>query len=158
MQRKASRWFQHLCVPCLLLCLALVAQAGSVHSFTGVYRILKATDQDDGNVKVQVSLRVFNASGANVTGATISLVSSLVTPPKGETAFEWEKEQVPFTNVTLLFNPHLKKIVPALVGTFTVPADEYAQWQKGAGPRFVIAYQNAAGEQQLHNVDMVPGL
>ena len=112
MQHRVLRSFQYLCVPCLVLCLALVAQASSVHSFTGLYRIVKATAQDDGNVKVQVSLRVFNYSGANVTGATISLVSSLVTPPEGTTAFEWEKEQVPFTNVTLLFNPRLKKVVP----------------------------------------------
>jgi hypothetical protein len=158
MQRKASRWFEHLCVPCLVLCLVFVAQGISVHSFTGVYRILKATPQDDGTVKVQVSLRVLNDSGANVSGATISLVSSLVTPPQGAVAFEWEKEQVPFTNVTLLFNAHPKKVVPALVGTFTIPSDEYAQWQKGAGPRFVIAYQNAAGQEQHQNIDMVPGL
>lgn len=158
MQCKASRWFKHLCVPCLVLCLVLVAQGTGVHSFTGVYRILKATPQDDGNVKVQVSLRVFNASGANITGATISLVSSLVTPPAGEIAFEWEKEQVPFTNVALPFNPHVKKQAPALVGTFTIPTDEYAQWQKGAGPRFVIAYQNTAGELLHHNIDMAPGL
>ena len=59
-------------------------------------------------MKVQVSLRLFNYSGANVTGATISLVSSLVTLPRGAGVFEWEKEQAPFTNVTLLFNPHLK--------------------------------------------------
>jgi hypothetical protein len=157
MQRKASRRFQLLYVPCLVLCLVLVAQGIGVHSFTGVYRILKATPQDDGNVKVQVSLRVFNASGADISGATISLVSSLLTPAEG-TAFEWEKEQVPFTNVTLLFNPHLKKQAPPLVGTFTIPADEYAQWEKGAGPRFVIAYQNAAGQQQYRKIDMEPGL
>ncbi len=157
MQHRVLRSFQYLCLAGLVLCLALAAQAAGVHSFTGVYRILQATVQDDGNVKVQVSLRLFNNSGANVTGATVSLVSSLVTPPEG-VAFEWEKEQVPFTNVTLLFNAHIKKVVPALVGTFTVPADEYAQWQKGAGPRFVIAYLNAAGEQRHHIIDMAPGL
>jgi hypothetical protein len=157
MQHRVLRSCQCFCLPAFVLCLALVAQAGSAHSFTGVFRILKATAQDDGNVKVQVSLRVFNKSGADVTGATISLVSSLVTFPEGP-AFEWESEQVPFTNVTLLFNAHLKKQPPALVGTFTIPADEYAQWQKGAGPRFVIAYQNASGEQQLYRIDMAPGL
>jgi hypothetical protein len=158
MQHRVLRSFVYFCLPGLVLCLALAAQASGVHSFTGAYRILKATAQDDGNVKVRVSLRVFNASGADVTNATISLVSSLVTAPAGETAFEWEKEQAPFTNVTLLFNPHLKKQPPALVGTFTIPNDEYAQWQMGAGPRFVIEYQNAAGEQQHHRIDMEPAL
>jgi hypothetical protein len=88
-----------------------------------------------------------------VTDATISLVSSLVT---GGPEFEWEKEEVPFTSVTLLYNPHVKQVVPALVGTFTIPADEYAQWKKGAGPRFVIVYQDAAGEQQSFKIDMAP--
>jgi hypothetical protein len=157
MQHRVLRSFGYFCLPGLLLCLALAAQASGFHSFTGVFRVLKATSQDDGNVKVQVSLRVFNNSGANVSGATISLVSSLATLPDAP-AFEWEKEQVPFTNVTLLFNAHLKKQPPALVGTFTIPAAEYAQWQKGAGPRFVIAYQNAAGEQQSNRIDMEPAL
>jgi len=56
----------------------------------------------------------------------------------------------------LLYNPHVKEVVPALVGTFTIPADEYAQWKKGAGPRFVIAYQDAAGDQQSFRIDMAP--
>lgn len=157
MQHRVLRSFQYFCLPGLVLCLALAAQANGAHSFTGVYKILKAAPQSDGNVKVQVSLRVFNNTGADVTAATISLVSSLVTLPEG-TAFEWEKKQVPFTNVTLLFNPRLKKVIPALVGTFIVPADEYAQWQLGAGPRFDIAYLNVAGEQLHHKIDMVPGL
>ena len=44
------------------------------------------------------------------------------------------------------------------MGAFTIPAEEYAQWQMGAGPRFDIAYLNAAGEQQHHKIDMAPGL
>jgi len=154
MEHRVLRSFQYFCLPALVLCLALTAQASGPHKFSALYQILKVTDRG-GEVHVQVSLRVFNNTGADVTGATISLVSSLVTPPEG-VAFEWEKEEVPFTNVTLLFNPHVKTLAPALVGTFTIPADEYAQWKKGAGPRFVIAYQNAAGEQQSFRIDTAP--
>ncbi|MFZ0954606.1 MAG: hypothetical protein WAN17_20225 [Candidatus Sulfotelmatobacter sp.] len=141
-------------MPALVLCLALAAQASSAHKFSALYQILKVSEDGD-NVQVKVSLGVFNHSGANVTGATISLVSSLVTPPLGP-VFEWEKEEVPFTDVTLPYNAHVKTVVPPLVGTFTIPADEYAQWKKGAAPRFVIAYQDAAGEQRSFRVDMAP--
>ena len=157
MQHRVLRSFRYFCLPVLVLCLALAAQASGPHKFNAVYQILKVTDQhgDGGDVEVQVSLRVFNNSGAKVTGATISLVSSLMTLPEG-TAFEWEKEEVPFTNVTLPFNPHVKTLAPPLVGTFTIPADEYEQWKKGAGPRFVIAYQDATGEQQSFRIDTAP--
>lgn len=153
MQHRVSRSFQYFCLLGLVACLALVAQASSAHKFSALYQILKVTEQDGDNVQVKVSLRVINNTGAKVTGATISLVSSLVI---GGPEFEWEKEEVPFTDVTLLYNPHVKNPVPALVGTFTIPADEYAQWKKGAGPRFVIAYQDAAGEQQSFRIDMAP--
>jgi hypothetical protein len=154
MQHRVLRSFQYFCLPALVLCLALTAQASGPHKFSALYQVLKVTDRG-GEMHVQVSLRVFNNSGADVTGATISLVSSLVTPAEGP-AFEWEKEEVPFTNVTLRFNPHVKIVAPALVGTFTIPADEYEQWKKGAGPRFVIAYQDATGEPQNFRIDMEP--
>ncbi|MGC2172369.1 MAG: hypothetical protein WA623_13365, partial [Candidatus Sulfotelmatobacter sp.] len=81
MERRVLRSFRYFCLPCLVLWLALAAQASGVHTFTGVYKILKATAQTDDNVEVQVSLLVINDSGANVTDATISLVSSLATLP-----------------------------------------------------------------------------
>ncbi len=154
MQHRVSRSFQYFCLSGLVLCLALAAQASGPHKFNGLYQVLKVEQRGD-EVEVQVSLRLFNNSGAGVTGATVSLVSSLVTLPEG-LAFEWEKEAVPFTNVALAYNPHVKIVAPALVGNFRIPEDEYEQWKKGAGPRFVIAYQDAAGEQQTFRIDMAP--
>ena len=55
--RRSSRAFQYICVPSLLLCLALAALASNSRNFTGVYNILKVTEQGD-NVEVQLSLRV----------------------------------------------------------------------------------------------------
>lgn len=153
MQRKASRWFQHLCLPCLVLCLALVAQARNKDglSFVGDYRVLQATVQGD-NVEVRVSLRVINNSGVDVQNATIRLISSLMMPPGSETP-AWVKEQLPFKNVTLRFNEH--KIVPPLIGTFTIPAQEYAQWNK-AGASFTIAYRDASGVQRQQRITLAP--
>lgn len=153
MQRRLLRPVQYFCLPCLALCLALAtqAQAKDGRNFGGDYRILQATQQGD-NVELRVSLRVINFSGADVKKATISLASSLGTRPRRE-PFDWEKEQIPFKNVTLHFNEH--KIVPPLVGTFTIPAGEYERWRRG-GPNFVIDYQNAAGEQRHERVALAP--
>ncbi len=151
MQRKASRLFRCLCLPCLILCLALAAPARNTGNFGGDYRILHVAEQGD-NVEVRVSLRVINNSGADVKAATISLSSSLVSSPRGE-AFDWEKEQRPFRNVTLHFNEH--KIVAPLVGTFTIPASEYERWQRG-GPNFMIDYQDASGEQRHQRIELAP--
>ncbi|MFY9683497.1 MAG: hypothetical protein WA416_15815 [Candidatus Sulfotelmatobacter sp.] len=154
MQHRILRSFQYFCLPALVLCLALAAQASGPHKFSAFYQIVNVTDHGD-NVEVRVALRVFNNSGAKVTGATISLVSCQMTLPEG-LAFEWEKDEVPFTNVTLPFNSSSKTIAPPLVGTFRIPGEEYALWKKQTGPRFVIAYQDAAGEQQNFRIDMIP--
>ena len=154
MQHRVLRSFRYFCLSGLVLCLALAAQAGGPHKFSGSYQVLRVTEHGD-NVQVLVSLRVVNNSGADVTGATVSLVSSVMTLSAGP-ALDWEKEQVPFTNVALPFNAHVKVLPPPLVHAFTIPADEYAQWKKGAGPRFVIAYQDATGEQQNFRIDTAP--
>jgi hypothetical protein len=152
MQRKASRFLIYWCLPCLVLSLALVAPARNTRNFGGDYRILQATEQGD-NVELRISLRVINYSGADVQHATISLASSLATLPHRE-PFDWEKEQVPFKNLTLHFNEH--KAVPPLVGTFTIPASEYERWPRGQGPNFTIAYRDASGGRRHEHIALVP--
>ncbi len=151
MQRKTSRFLIYWCLPCLVVCLALVAPARNTRNFGGDYRILQVTEQGD-NVELRISLRVINLSGADVKRATVSLASSLAPFPRRE-PFDWEKEQVPFKNVTLHFNEH--KIVPPLVGTFIIPAREYERWPRG-GPNFMIDYQDAAGKQRHEHIVLVP--
>lgn len=148
MQRSSSA-FQYVCVPGLLLCLALAALASNSRNFTGVYRILKATDQGD-SVEVRLSLRVVNHSQADVKGATISLRSSLKRLPEPTEA--WEKDATQFKGVALNFNEH--KRVPDLEGTFTVPADEYKQWAKGRGPNFVIEFEDASGKTRHEEIEV----
>jgi hypothetical protein len=152
MKHKVLRSFQYS-LPCLVLCLAFIAHARNTvgRNFGGDYKILQAADQGD-NVAVRISLRVINNSGADVRDATIRLASSLPTPPSDD-AFDWQKQQLPFRNVTLHFNEH--KIVPRLVGTFNIPAQEYEQWQK-LGPTFTIAYHDASGERQFEKIALAP--
>ena len=151
MQPRFLRSIQYFCLPCLVLCLALTVPARNTHNFGGDYRILQATEQGD-NVELRISLRVINYSGADVKKATISRASSLAPFPLRE-PFDWEKEQVPFKNVTLHFNEH--KVVPGLVGTFTIPALEYERWPKG-WPNFMIDYKDAAGKQRHEHIALVP--
>jgi hypothetical protein len=136
-------------VPSLLLFLALAALANNARNFTGVYKILKVTEQGD-SVEVQLSLRVVNHSALDVTGATVSLRSSLKNSPEPTEA--WEKNETPFKDVELHYNEH--KRVPPLEGTFTVPAEEYKQWAKGRGPNFVIDYDDASGKAHHEEIEI----
>jgi hypothetical protein len=124
--------------------------AKGARQFAGFYRILQATNQD-GRVEVRISLRVFNYSEADVQDATIRLVSSRPHPPGAAEA--WEKEQPAFQGVTLHVNE--RQVVPPLEGTFTVPAREYERWLKGAGPRFVIDYQDDSGEAHHQAIELM---
>jgi hypothetical protein len=153
MQTKASRFTRYLCLLCLVLCLTVVAwsQNKDGRSFGGDYKVLQATDQGD-NVRVRVSLRVVNNSGVDVQNATIRLASTLMTQPRVE-AVDWVKDQLPFRHVTLHSNEH--KIVPPLVGIFTIPSQEYEQWQLGV-PNFVIYYRDASGERRHERIALAP--
>jgi hypothetical protein len=124
--------------------------AKGAREFAGFYRIVQATNQD-GKVEVRISLRVFNYSGADVQDATISLTSSLPHPLGAAEA--WEKEQPSFQGVALRVNEH--QVLPPLEATFTVPAREYERWLKGAGPRFVIDYQDASGKPQHRTIELM---
>jgi hypothetical protein len=146
---------------CFAIAVALTACVASVgvasvfakgmREFAGSYRILQATNQD-GQVEVRISLRVFNYSQADVKGATISLTSSLPYPPRAGEA--WEKEQPSFQGVTLPLNE--RQAAPPLEGAFTVPASEYARWLKGVGPQFVIDYQDACGKPHHRDIELTP--
>jgi hypothetical protein len=147
--RRSSRAFQYICVPSLLICLALAAVASNSRNFTGVYKILKVTEQGD-SVEVRLSLRVVNHSAPDVSGATISLRSSLKNSPEPTEA--WEKNETPFKDVELHYNEH-KRVAP-LEGTFTVPAQEYKQWAKGRGPNFVIDYTDESGKAHHEEIEV----
>jgi len=137
---------------------AFVAVVGSVtvglagsRQFAGSYKVLQVTNQGS-SVQVQLSLRIINYSGADVTDAKVSLQSSL---PAGPGLMEsWVAQQPVFQGVTLHFNEH--KIVPPLEGTFTVPALEYKKWQKGVSPHFVIEFTDASGKLQRQPIELAP--
>ncbi len=151
MQSKAPHFFLFLCLPCLVICLALAAPARDGRNFGGDFRILQATEHGE-NMEVRLSLRVINNSGFDVQNATIRLAGSPITQSSGELA-DWVKDQPSFKNVALHFNEH--KIVPPLVGTFTIPAQVYEQWQKGV-PDFVILYRDVSGERHSERIDLAP--
>ena len=124
--------------------------AKGAREFAGFYRILQTTNQDN-QVEVRISLRVFNYSEADVQDATIRLVSSRPHPPGA--AEPWEKEQPAFQGVTL--HVHESPVVLPLEGTFTVPALEYARWLRGDGPHFVIDYQDASGNLKHRTIELM---
>jgi hypothetical protein len=124
--------------------------AKGAREFAGFYKILQATNQGD-KVQVRISLRVFNYSEADVKDATISLESPLPHAPGAGEA--WEKEQPSLRGVALHVNE--RQVVPPLEATFTVTAGEYQRWLKGAGPHFVISYQDASGMPRHRAIELM---
>jgi len=144
-------WTMAVALAALLTTLgAARVYAKGAREFAGFYKILKVTNQGE-TVEVRISLRVFNYSEADVKDATISLESFRPHPPGVGEA--WEKEQPSFRGLTLHVNE--RQATAPLEATFTVPAREYQLWQKGARPRFVIDYQDAAGGPQHRAIVLI---
>ena len=153
---KAISKFAVIAVACAISLLAFEVTrvfAKNSGNFGGDYRILKVSPQGE-NVAVKVFLNIINNSGADVKNVSITLASSLHFSPRPTAA--WEKEETPLKAAVLHFNEH--KIVNPLVGTFSIPADEYERMnQRGSGgPNFMISYQDAAGEQHYERMDLAP--
>jgi hypothetical protein len=152
-----ERWVIRSCRLSSFLCLVTGltflahAQNRDGRSFGGNYKVLEASEQGD-QMKLRVSLRVINYSGADVQHATIWLTSSLSMEP-GAVQPDWVKQQLPFRNVSLNYNEH--KIVAPLVGKFTIPVEEYGQWQRGV-PNFVIYYRDPAGKRRHERIALTP--
>ena len=118
-----------------------VVFAAEARQFAGTFKILEAKNQGN-QVAVHLALRIFNHSGADVKGATISFQSSVGTA----------ENQVAARNVTLRVNEH--QSLPALETTLTISAHEYAEWRAGSRPNLAIDFQDAYGKQNHQTIEL----
>jgi hypothetical protein len=149
LRKKFSRRASLAIVFALLSAAAVAGPFKGARDFAGAYGIVKATPEGN-NVVVRLWLRVMNYGGADVNGATISLVGRVPHPPGATEA--WEKANPVFRGLVLRVNEH--RVVPPLEGSFTVPAREYAQWQRGNGPQFVIEFREPSGQARREVVEL----
>ncbi len=127
----------------LLLLVAVLVSAKDGRDFAGFYDAKEVTDLGE-QVKVKLTVRVFNYSDADVWGATVTLEDSLL---PGETLG------------TFALKADIRNRESAkLSDEFTIPRREFSQWQKGATPQLRIDYQDAERKQQRRMIELAPML
>jgi protein involved in ribonucleotide reduction len=124
----------------VVMSIATPVFADGTRNFAGQYRITGAISSA-GNMSVTMNLRFFNFSGADVSNATITLLSPL------DPAANYLSMKVPLIAVGKDFNRQSMKV--------TVPAIEYKRWLQSGSPFFVISYTNAAGKTERSVVELV---
>ncbi len=123
----------------LALSLAPHVLAANGRDFAGFYRYEKTADLDQ-QKQVTLTLRLFNYSGANVSGAVVTLQGALPTGPGYGS----------ITGVSVDDGGRT-----AITGSFTIPDNEYQRWQAGALPRIYIEYTDTAGNQMRRPIEII---
>ena len=123
---------------CLILLTVRLAPAKEGIDFPGSYELSNATDLGE-EFRVTLTVRVFNLSGAAVSGATITLEDQFL-----------DKESVLFRAVPIRDHESIK-----LSNDVTVSRAEYEHWQEGGTPRLRIEFKDAGGETVQGLIDLV---
>jgi hypothetical protein len=122
----------------LLFCNA-PAMAVDGRDFAAFYGYAQTADLVE-NQQVTFSARIFNYSGAAVTGATVTLVDSLLP----------SLEHGSFPGVSLP-----EQGSASVSGSFNVPNAEYLRWQAGSMPHLQIRY-SSAGAEIRRSIELAP--
>ncbi len=117
------------------------ALAADGRDFAGFYRYEKTADLPSGMKQVTLSLRLFNYSGADLTGAALVLENRL---PLGAT-------------LGSVGGVSIDDGADAVVsGSFTVPDAEFQRWRSGGAPQFVLEYFDDEGDKVQRPVELIP--
>ncbi len=136
----SSRVLRPIFICALILFVAGLTLAKDGPDFHGSYHIGEVSDLGE-EVRVQLTFRIFNQSGADVVGATITLEDRML--PK--------KEHGSLSPVDIRAGESER-----LSGWFTVPRREYEHWEKGAAPQLRIDCKDPSGKQARQRVPLVP--
>ena len=119
----------------LVLVVAGAAFASQGRDFAGPFA-LGGASSSNGQVTLNFSTRIYNYSGANVAGATVTLQC------------QEQPNQVHLTvnPVALAANGSVKLSAPV-----TISQTEYDQWKRGRAPDLFIAYTDSSGASQRHS-------
>ena len=113
--------------------------AASGGSFQGFYEYRNVTAAAN-QVSLTLDLKLVNATGTDVHGATLRLESS--SHPTGSYG------SYPATSVAANHSVDISQ-------TFTVPQSEFQHWEKGAQPRIAITYSDASGKTVQQQVQLI---
>ncbi len=128
-----------LVLVCLLASLFALRLAGvNGRDFAGFYQVSNVTEQGDA-WRLTFKARVFNYSGADISGATIRL-----TDP-----FDPRRSYAAFAGISIASNE--STVVSSSV---TIPGREYRAWQQGTPPHLIVQYADGQGHRRLAPVEL----
>jgi hypothetical protein len=107
--------------------------------FTAAYRCDNQAE-DGGQVSLTLTLVLTNYSGSDVSGATVVL----------ENPTDLANPYASFGSVAVAAEDSTR-----LSGTITIPADEYARWQKDGSPTLHIQWSVGDGDTVIKPVELV---
>jgi len=141
--RRSSRAFQYICVPSLLLCLALAALAKDGRDFAGFYALSNISEQSD-KVEFTMTVQISNYSdlGDIKTPIIALLVPGSSSPEKREL-----RDLQEFNAVKMLPAKHDVTVI----GKFVVSKMEFQSWsQRGGSPKVVVIYEDSGRTLRQH--------
>ena len=124
----------------LVLVVAGAAFASQGRDFAGPFALGSASSAN-GQVTLNFSTRIYNYSGADVTGATVTL----------QCQEQPNQVHATFNSVAIAANGSTK-----LLSQVTISQTEYDQWQRGRAPDLFIAYTDSSGASQRRKVELTP--
>ena len=113
----------------VLLLAAVPTYAANGRDFAGFYEIENVTEQGP-TVRLTFSVRLFNYSGAKVSGATLTLRDRIL-PPQANGSFPL---------VSLGDRESVRCSAEVTISRF-----EYTRWQRGGVPNLFIEFQDSQG-------------
>lgn len=135
-------FFAVLAVASLLASLFVIRAAGANgRDFAGFYQVSDVTQQGD-SYQLTFKARIFNYSGADVTGATIKLMDRI--DPRHNYAT--------FSGISIASGESA-----VVSSSATVPSREYRAWQQGAPPRLLVQFTDSQGKNRLAPVELAQG-
>lgn len=124
----------------LALVIVGVAFGSQGRDFAGPFA-LGAASSSNGQVTLNFSTRIYNYSGADVSGATVTL----------QCQEQPNQVHATFNSVAIAANGSVK-----LSSQVTVSQTEYDQWQRGRVPDLFIAYTDSSGASQRRKIELTP--
>jgi len=130
-------------VACLLVftLAAALSHASGGRDFAGIYEITNVNDLGP-TVRLTLSVRLFNYSGAKVAGASLTLQDSVL-PGQAYGSFP-----------ALSFGDHESVRRSA---DLTIPRVEYERWRRGGSPNLVVEFHDAQGNLVRRRAEVILG-
>ena len=129
----------------LFVIAAVAVRAEHGRNFAGSYHLTDVADHGT-IVKFDLHVKIFNFSGADVNGASVSLGGRTI--QRDADAADY---QGAFNDVSIPYRKFVE-----LSGTFTAPAREFHEWERGAVPNLVVTYMNDEGKETRSRVELRP--